>query len=235
VNEDWKEARKLLNLVTSAIDCILRNRYDAYSRKPFYLELGTEVGAGEAKTAEDIESRLAKLFDKPELYPPETAGAFLALREEHTQERLAAFLQVFVNVPVEAELALPELKTASWEEVLIWMDSYITQGPYLERKVGELVVEQREGFSSPGAQEMEGAVDTFPGEFLSLYVVRKYARELQEIFPHMVERAQLLRLIPASKNVPDHVRKYLEEASRCSIYGHFLASLLLSVRHRGGY
>jgi hypothetical protein len=141
-NTNWKEARKLVALVTSAIDCILHNRYDAYSRKPFYLELGAEIGPGEAKTSEEIEGRLEKLFDKPEVNRPETSGAFLALRGEHTQEKLAVFLEAFVDVPVEADLALLDLKDASWEDVLIWIDDYVTQGPYLERKVGELIVEQ---------------------------------------------------------------------------------------------
>jgi hypothetical protein len=62
---------------------------------------------------------------------------------------------------------------------------------------------------------MESAIDSSSGEFLSLYVVRKYAQELKEAFPRMVERAQFLRLVPASKNVPNHVRRHLEEASRC--------------------
>lgn len=227
MNENWREARKLLNLVTSTIDCILHNRYDAYTRKPFYVELGTEVGPGASHTAEEIEKMLDMLLHKPELDRPETAAAFSALKEEHTHERLAAFLKQFVNIPLEAELALLELKEKSWEEILIWIDSYIYQRPYLEREMGKLVVEQREGFSSPGAREIERAFDTSPGELLSLYVVRKYARELKETFPQMVERAQLLRLIPTSKNVPNHVRRYLEEASRCHVYGNFLASLLL--------
>jgi len=55
---------------------------------------------------------------------------------------LAVFLEAFVDVPVEADLALLDLKDASWEDVLIWIDDYVTQGPYLERKVGELIVEQ---------------------------------------------------------------------------------------------
>ena len=227
MNESWKQARKLLNLVTSAIDCILRNQYDRYTRKPFYVELGTEVGPGASHTAEEIERVIEVFLRKPELYPPETAAAFLALKEEYTRERLEAFLKAFVRAPLAAALALSDLKEAKWEDVLYWIDSYLTQGRYLEGKIGELVVEGREGFSSPVVQEMESAVDTSPRDFLALYVVRKYAKELKENFPHVVERAQLLRVVPASKNVPNHVREYLEETSRCFIYGHFLASLLV--------
>ena len=100
-----------------------------------------------------------EFFHMPELYPPETAAAFLALKKEQTRERLAEFLEQFVDVPVEADLALLELKEASWEEILIWIDSYIAQRPYLERKVGELVVKQREGFSNPGARELERSAE----------------------------------------------------------------------------
>jgi len=227
MNANWKEARKLLNLVTSAIDCILRNRYDGYSRKPFYVELGTEVGPGASRTAEEVERMSEKFFRMPEHYPPETGAAFLALKKEQTRERLAEFLEQFVDVPVEADLALLELKEASWEEILIWIDSYIAQRPYLERKVGELVVKQREGLSNPGARELERSAEMSSPNVLSLYVVRKYAAEFKELFPHMVERAGDLQLIPAGKGVPDYIRHYLEEASRCFIYGHFLASLLV--------
>ena len=37
----------------------------------------------------------------------------------------------------------------------------------------------------------------------------------------------LLRLLPARSKVPEHVRRYLAEASRCFIYGQFLACLFL--------
>jgi len=128
---------------------------------------------------------------------------------------------------VEASLTVSELKEASWEEILIWIDSYIARGSYLERKIAEPVVEQREGFSSPGLGEMEHHFDVGSRDLFSLYTVRKYAAEFKDFLPNIVERAESLRLISASKNAPDDVRRYLEDASRCYIYGNFLASLLL--------
>ena len=74
---------------------------------------------------------------------------------------------------------------------------------------------------------MESAVGWSLPNVFSLYVVRKYAAEFKELFPQMIERAGCLQLIPAAKNVPDHIRRYLEEASRCFIYGHSLGSLLV--------
>lgn len=227
MNSNWKRADRLMKFITSAVDLILRNRYEV-RKNPLYIELGTEVGPGAARTTEEIKRMLGKLFHKAEYYPPETAAAFSALTKEHTQDRLAAFLKRFVDVPVEARLALLELKEASWEEILIWIDSYIaSRGSYLERKIAEPIVEQREGFSSPGLGEMEHQFDIGSRNLFSLYTVRKYAAEFRDILPSMVERAESLRLISVSKNVPDYVRRYLEEASRCYIHGNFLASVLL--------
>lgn len=224
---NWKRAKDLAKLISSAVDLILRDRYEVVSNKPLQLELGAEVGPGAARTTGEIERMLDKLFRMPEYYPPETAAAFSALGKEHTRQRLAQFLGLFVDVPVEADLALLELKEASWEDILIWIDSYITQGSYLERKIAEPVVKQREGFSSPEMREMERHFDNGAPGLFSLYTVRKYASEFKEGFSGTVRRAELLRLIPAGNNVPDYVAAYMEEASRCFIHGHFVASLIL--------
>jgi len=226
MKENRKKAEDLVKLVTSAIDLILRDRYEL-SKKPLYIELGTQVGNGASRSATEIEGILEKLFQKPELYPPETSAAFSALKKEHTQERLAAFLGRLVNIPMESHFALSELKEANWEKILIWVDSYIARGAYLEGKIAEPVVKQLVGFSSPSLRQIEHFLDSGSTGLFSLYTVRKYADELKDHFPLIVERAERLRLIPASKNVPDNVRRYLEEATRCCIYGHFLASLLL--------
>ena len=220
-----KEAESLTKLVTTAIDCILNDQYEVISKKPFQFELGTEIGPGAARTTEEIEGILEKLL--PEHYSPETASAFLALKEEHTPERLSVFLDNVLEDPHEASLALSELEDASWEEILVYIDSYFVHGPKLQRELGRLLVKEREGFSSPVGGEMEALLDRSSPGFLSLFVVRKYAAEFRDLFPRVVKRAELLRLIPAVENVPNHIRRYLGEASRCFIYGQFLASLFL--------
>jgi len=49
LNSNWKKAKDLVNLATSAVDLILRDRYEV-SKKPLYVELGTDVGPGAART-----------------------------------------------------------------------------------------------------------------------------------------------------------------------------------------
>jgi len=62
---------------------------------------------------------------------------------------------------------------------------------------------------------------------LPLFTARKYAKEIRNLFPKIVRRAGSLRLLPAAKEVPEYVCRCLIEASRCYIYGRFLASLFL--------
>jgi hypothetical protein len=64
-------------------------------------------------------------------------------------------------------------------------------------------------------------------EALPVFAARKYAREFVNLFPKMAKRAELLKLLPVSKGLPQHLLRYLIEASRCFIYGQFLACLVL--------
>ncbi len=58
-------------------------------------------------------------------------------------------------------------------------------------------------------------------------VTMGYARRLGRLFPRMVERAETLRVLPAQEPVPGEVQDYLREASRCYIYGQFIACLIV--------
>lgn len=55
----------------------------------------------------------------------------------------------------------------------------------------------------------------------------QYAKEIIQLFPKMVTRAGSPAPTPAGKEIPDYVSRYLVEASRCYVSGHFLASLFL--------
>ncbi len=227
MNDNQKRADRLMHLVTSAIDLILRDQYEVINNEPLRIELGAEIGHGASYSTNEIERILEVFFQKQDLYPPVTAAAFDALRKERAPERLAEFLERLTDSPVETQFALSELEGADWEEILIWIDSYIVHGSRLLKEVVGQLVKEREGFISPFSAGIEETIHRASPGFLSLYVVRKYAAELRELFPRMVGRAEILRLVSTGRKVPNHVRRYLEEASRCNIYGNFLASLVL--------
>ena len=56
---------------------------------------------------------------------------------------------------------------------------------------------------------------------------RCYAEEMRNLFPKLVERAKSLRTVPSTTECPDYARRFLVEASRCIVYGQFLAALFL--------
>ena len=220
-----KKADGLVRLVTKALNYILNDQYEVVSKKPFQLELGTEIGPGAARTSKEIEDILEKFL--PEHYSPETARAFLTLKKNRTRDHLSAFLEELLEGSAEASRALSELENAPWDEILIYIDSYIVHGPKLPGELGRLLVKEREGVSSPAGRKMEAFIDWSSPGFLSLFTVRKYTADFKDLFPGVVGRAERLRLIPVVKTVPNYIRRYLGEASRCFIYGQFLASILL--------
>ncbi len=86
------------------------------------------------------------------------------------------------------------------------------------------LVRKRETFDTTAAVGLEASIGSAP---LRHSTAETYATELLKLFPQMVTRAESLRILPASEKVPDFVNRYLGEASRCYIYGQFLASLFL--------
>ena len=56
---------------------------------------------------------------------------------------------------------------------------------------------------------------------------RRYAEEMRNLFPKLVERAKSLRTVPLTSDCPEYARRFLVEASRCIVYGQFLAALFL--------
>jgi hypothetical protein len=54
-----------------------------------------------------------------------------------------------------------------------------------------------------------------------------YADWLGKRFPAMIDRAGRLNAIPARAPVPESVQRYLAEASKCYIFGQYLASLVV--------
>jgi hypothetical protein len=53
------------------------------------------------------------------------------------------------------------------------------------------------------------------------------AGKIIRLFPKMVRRAGSVTPLPEGKQVPEYVRRYLLEASRCYVSGQFLAALFL--------
>ncbi len=171
--------------------------------------------------------------------PVENREALLSLKGGYTRESLtAAMATIFVlnrrgPKGTEAARRLAErLDGKTWEELVRWLD-YIYQGIWEGegqwKGIGPELARLREGFGTADDAQVEELVLQTQPETLRMYLERKYARDLIKLFPKMVNRSDsdLRRLLVASVEPSDLVKRYLNEAMRCYVYGQFLASLLV--------
>jgi len=167
-----------------------------------------------------VESTLEKLL------PREKLSALMSLKERRTPQEIERALGLLFP-PEIASRGAEELEGAEWGEVLMFVHVHSLDKDNVGEKIGELIIKEREGLSSPFGRDVETRLETELPVALPLFTARKYAKEVRNLFPKIVRRAGSLRLLPAAKEVPDYVCRCLIEASRCYVYGHFLASLFL--------
>jgi hypothetical protein len=85
-------------------------------------------------------------------------------------------------------------------------------------------VKGREGLSVNWLANLERNADP---NAVTIGIVTHYAKEISNLFPKMIQRAEKLRIIPVEDKVPLEVQHYIEEASKCYIYGRFVACLIV--------
>ncbi len=83
---------------------------------------------------------------------------------------------------------------------------------------------EREGLSVPWLAVIEAKANP---EAISAGIVKHYATEISNLFPRMIRRAELLKVLTTEKSAPMGVKSYIEEASKCYIYGRFIACLIV--------
>ena len=171
--------------------------------------------------------------------PEENRAALLSLKGGYTRESLTAAMATifFVNKwgPQGAEFAAEiakRLDGATWEGLVRWLDYFYRAGWEGEGKwegIGPKLARTREGFGTPSDAYLEQQIQSTQPESLRMHLEKKYARDLIKLFPKIVNRADsdLQRLLKQSVEPSNMVKRYVNEAMRCYIYGHFLASLLV--------
>jgi len=134
--------------------------------------------------------------------------------------------------PGGAESLAEKLGGATWEELVRWLD-YIYEAAWEGEGewegIGPRLARTREGFGTASDAYMEKLIHSTQPESVRMILEKKYARDLIKLFPKIVNRADsdLRRLLVSSLEPSDLVRRYLNEAMRCYIYGQFLGSLLV--------
>jgi hypothetical protein len=206
-----------------ALDRLLNYQYECRLDKNGNLEtlelgLGLElVHRNKQDDPELIEETLKSML------PQEDWEALLSLKEFRTPERLELVLDRLLLLD-EASRGRQELKATDWPGILRFLHGEFKEPNPLSDKLIDFLVKAREGFSTTLESSIEGMLRP---NVLSELITNRYIREVRNLLPRIVKRATLLRLLPARYEVPEDVDRYLKEASRCFIYGHFLASLFL--------
>lgn len=207
----------LVNLIPWAIERLLKGEY-AVRKNPKGLPLKLDLDPGlSALDVPTMEKELRKSLG------PERAERFFALKDQAGPEKVAEAMNEILGPTVGPEFS-SHLAEADWETLvssvywgLVWFGT----------QWGEQLAREREGLGTREAAEFEEAREkSSPGSTL-VYAAQKYSREMMALFPRIVHRAEMLRILKVSKKAPGNVVRYLQEGSRCYIYGHFLASLVL--------
>ena len=131
----------------------------------------------------------------------------------------------------------PDMTNDNLTAIITWALDRILQGEFKEAldsagNIDSLVIDKDFGpVSSKPRAVFEGNAVAPHNAGLPLapplYLERKYVKELRNLLPAMIRRADSLRLPPTAKELPEYVNRYLSEAARCYIYGHHLAALFL--------
>ena len=217
----------LSTLIPWVLERIVNDEYDvsrdsegqieSVDFNPFYGEL--------KKRFEVIESALLASI------PEEKREALLSLKGGYTRESLTHAMTKLWG-PVGGPWIAERLAGATWEEIVRQIDytyKALWEGEGKWEGIGPKLAQKREGFGTASDAWLEKDILLTQPESLRMHLEKKYARDLIKLFPKIVKRADsdLQRLLKQSVEPSDMVKRYVNEAMRCYIYGHFLASLLV--------
>lgn len=96
----------------------------------------------------------------------------------------------------------------------------------LRERISEVII-QRETVTTPEVANDERIVESRVPKLLQQELIGVYCGEVARLFPAMVDRAARLRTLPVATAVPSEVKKYLNEATKCYLYGRLIACLVV--------
>lgn len=94
----------------------------------------------------------------------------------------------------------------------------------LTNSIQKFLAKGREGVSVPLLANLESNADP---RAVSVAIVTHYAEEISNLFPKLIRRAERLRIVPIEDKATPVVQRYIEEASKCYVYGRFIACLII--------
>jgi len=165
---------------------------------------------------EEMEGQL--LYKRPEAVKEE----ILRLREDCNFESVQNVLVLLFGNKLGNLLAQQFADAPVQYEFVIAL-AY-SQEKRLVKDVQRLMTKGRERISTASHAAIESKA--LP-EALSVATVAHYSQEVANLFPRLIHRAETLRVLAAQNMAPPSVQNYLEEASKCYLYGRFIACLIV--------
>ena len=130
-------------------------------------------------------------------------------------------LQVFEG---DKDFLIKTLKGKPYEDVVNYIYTILTRD--LE-KAERLLATGRETIPEKGADAISTALDEDFNDGMSERLASFHARRLSKQFCRIVKRAVELALLMTDFEVPKTIRCYIEEASKCYLYGQRIACLMV--------
>jgi hypothetical protein len=142
------------------------------------------------------------------------------LRERFSIENILDAATAYLGARLGFELA-QQLQDGDYE---LSVAGIYLQEQALIRSIQKVIVSAREGLSPENLAKIEaGALP----EAVEAANLGYYAAEIANLFPRLVKRASQVPLALSRLHVPPGVQQYVIEASKCFIYGRFLACLVV--------
>jgi len=207
-----KSTRTEVELISWAVSRIAQGQY-AVSED----DNGRELWVNEREpSVEEMEGEL--LHRRPEA----VRQKFLALRDNCSVDGIRSVFSVLFGETLAGMLIESFVGVPTCYEVVI--ATAYNQDRALVQQVQRFLVQGREGLRASGLATVEsGAMP----EAIEVAVVSHYAEEISKLFPRMIKRAEQMRILAVEHPVSDAVQHYLEEASKCYVYGRFIACLVV--------
>ena len=165
------------------------------------------------------EDRKTSLLDFISEENPEGAPR---LREEATPDDARKILSHFLGAE-DIETAIRQLPAKATKGDVTWIGAGLKSSN--RRKVLTQIFRRRETLASDDELNKERTLLAADEEEVDAELRAFYGRELARLFPKMVRRAGRLRVLAASESVHDQLQEYLKEATKCFIYGRYIACL----------
>jgi hypothetical protein len=154
---------------------------------------------------------------------PEAAEALFRLKQNRTPDSVKHAMQVLFPGPIGVS-AGEQLAQADWSAIVSF--AYHESVEPI-RSLVRRVVKKQLGFGTGSEKAFEELMESANPAAVRVAAQDYYTCELARLFPKIVKRAERLRVTPSVQAVPQYLQRYLNEASRCYIYGQFLAALFL--------